>query len=98
LSTFQPPRKVREHQTTDQETLSWWSANAARSEVGLRVREGNWDFAAAQVLAPVPVVFLARPRDVDGLGFFLLLLLLLGRGLLGFKGQRSSCQEKSSYD
>jgi len=44
------------------------------------------------------VVFLARPRDVDGLGFFLLLLLLLGRGLLGFKGQRSSCQEKSSYD
>jgi hypothetical protein len=44
------------------------------------------------------VVLFARPRDVDGLFFRLGLLLLLGRGLLSFKRQRSSREEKNGYD
>jgi hypothetical protein len=78
--------------------LSWRSANAARSVVGPRVRQGNRNFATSQVLTPSPVILFAGSGDVNRLFFRLGLLLLLRLRLLSFYRQRSSCQEKNSYD
>jgi hypothetical protein len=63
-----------------------------------RIFEGDGDSATSKVLAPIPVILLARPRDVDGLSFILLLLLLLRLRLLSLYRQRSSCEEQDCYE